>query len=491
MSVHAQNGFLNTYSNDFLGMSFNDAVLYHDTIIAFGGAIDSFSQNIHISKIDSTGQLLETVVFRHPDTLNVIIRDEYEIITTTNDEFIIAAHSFETKNIWVLKVDRSLNLIWFSEIEDPSAMIKFPNEIVEIPGGFLIAGYRQNQNFDLNLFVSKIDHGGEFLWEKQFGSIDSSEFANGLVQISDTSFVLSFDQTNKKSLDEVNFYIRGGFLTIDTSGALLSTDILGEYNSTSILRATYDNDLNRMTHLSSRFIFNDQFDLWIGANQISQRDTNFIMKWIAEPLQTPARNLLYDLIETNDDNFIACGRWVHKIPTPDGDTSSIFSGGLFKVDQDGSPLWQVTDTVDFGPGAETRHFANTVLELSSGNLLMIGRVDRFAPGPAKSFGWITKYDANGCRDTLCAYDFTTSTGVVPYDIKASSLSVFPNPTDGIVYWTSNISIDQINVFDVHGQSLMSVKRPDQQIDLSHLPTGIYYLEFWVDGKRGVEKVVVH
>ncbi|HLP49540.1 MAG TPA: S8 family serine peptidase [Chitinophagales bacterium] len=88
-------------------------------------------------------------------------------------------------------------------------------------------------------------------------------------------------------------------------------------------------------------------------------------------------------------------------------------------------------------------------------------------------------DAAGCSDTSAPVQVTVS-GL--YNIDNSSVTVYPNPTSGIVLVNLNsleVVTDDINVFNTIGQMVKSVPLADMQranactVDLSALPNGVY------------------
>lgn len=72
----------------------------------------------------------------------------------------------------------------------------------------------------------------------------------------------------------------------------------------------------------------------------------------------------------------------------------------------------------------------------------------------------------------------------------NKMVVYPNPTSGIVNFTSASPVHTVDVFSIDGKSIKSVKTSGQQIDLSGLNSGVYILRTKsVDGKTAVQKVI--
>ena len=66
-------------------------------------------------------------------------------------------------------------------------------------------------------------------------------------------------------------------------------------------------------------------------------------------------------------------------------------------------------------------------------------------------------------------------------ISQQQLSVFPNPTQGGVYLQTELSVNKIQVLDMHGHLLFEDASPQAQLDLGNLSSGIYLLKaFTID-----------
>lgn len=94
-----------------------------------------------------------------------------------------------------------------------------------------------------------------------------------------------------------------------------------------------------------------------------------------------------------------------------------------------------------------------------------------------------------CTQTKCV---TINTDIDEMDAVASKLSVYPNPSTGLfnVLNTSDIAIEQIQLFDVHGKCLNVIRENLETVDLTSYADGIYMLELTVGGNKYVKRVSV-
>ena len=100
---------------------------------------------------------------------------------------------------------------------------------------------------------------------------------------------------------------------------------------------------------------------------------------------------------------------------------------------------------------------------------------------------------NLCFANISNIEFYAERKIVEDIIPAAgdvSLSVFPNPSKGIVYFRTNNSqpIDEIIITNVIGQNLLSVKNASL-IDISNLPAGVIFYEANFSGRRIKGKIL--
>jgi hypothetical protein len=90
-------------------------------------------------------------------------------------------------------------------------------------------------------------------------------------------------------------------------------------------------------------------------------------------------------------------------------------------------------------------------------------------------------DANGCTAMSAAY--TTTVGILERQATIESITIYPNPTQNIIYLsvpTSMVSFET-QLMDIYGKFVFR-NMNQSTIDLSNLSNGIYFLEISVKGK---------
>ncbi len=81
------------------------------------------------------------------------------------------------------------------------------------------------------------------------------------------------------------------------------------------------------------------------------------------------------------------------------------------------------------------------------------------------------------------------TGENLMDIEMKKISLYPNPTSGILYITLDRNFDAV-VYNYQGQVVMREYNNDGQIDMSKLSAGIYFVEIRDGNNVNIEKVIV-
>jgi hypothetical protein len=80
----------------------------------------------------------------------------------------------------------------------------------------------------------------------------------------------------------------------------------------------------------------------------------------------------------------------------------------------------------------------------------------------------------GAQGEFCLEVTNLTTSAIT-EIGRTGIELFPNPTTGVVQ-LANVSAHHVQVFDNKGRLVMQVAHPDNQIDISAVPSGMYFLK---------------
>lgn len=420
-----------------------------------------------------------------------------------------------SSDIFLLKLDQAGNFIWVKSMggirSDGRGDILLSNS-----GNIYITGnFQDTVDFDPNsgtyslsslgrvdFFISKLDAGGNLIWAKSMGgssnenatsiSIDNLEniyitgsFQDtvdfdpsvGTAKMISTSnfdiFVLKLDQDGNYKWVKT---MLGTASTRGSKGNSLKVDDRGNVYIIGNFYETVDFDPNQgvfnLTSVGEQDVFVQKLDslgnlVWVGSiNGLHNiGGNNIIIDRKGELLITGS------FVGTVDFDLKMGVKHI----------SSLGPSGIYiqKLDTEGNLIW----IINLG-GADGAVNGNSIETDSSGSILITGEFTNtidFDPTPntfnLKAFAnndiFVLKLDPNG------------SVGLD--DFQSSSLTLSPNPSQGLVQIAlPSGSYDvHVQVVDLLGKTVyhQSLNLTNPLLDISHLTDGIYYLNLTVDSKE--------
>jgi Secretion system C-terminal sorting domain/SprB repeat len=101
-------------------------------------------------------------------------------------------------------------------------------------------------------------------------------------------------------------------------------------------------------------------------------------------------------------------------------------------------------------------------------------------------------DVKGCFTAANATVACKTTGIVSFYDEDTSF-VYPNPSAGIVYVTSNDDNNLITIFDLMGKEIYNVRATahETKIDLQGITNGVYFLRIGNENKFKIMKIVLN
>ncbi len=74
--------------------------------------------------------------------------------------------------------------------------------------------------------------------------------------------------------------------------------------------------------------------------------------------------------------------------------------------------------------------------------------------------------------------------------RPGSALLYPNPTNGIIYFKNFNKIQQVSVWSVTGTKLAEFEGETKHIDLSNLPSGVYLIKIISNSGHEVMRVIL-
>lgn len=114
------------------------------------------------------------------------------------------------------------------------------------------------------------------------------------------------------------------------------------------------------------------------------------------------------------------------------------------------------------------------------------------------FGWynsLASYSISGGCNLECIFDDAYSYPCTNFSLAENALkriSVFPNPSCGQVFISEVTQPTELKIYNSVGVLFQELEiHSDQELDLSHLPKGIYFLTLSLDGTRYSRKIILN
>lgn len=89
-----------------------------------------------------------------------------------------------------------------------------------------------------------------------------------------------------------------------------------------------------------------------------------------------------------------------------------------------------------------------------------------------------------------AYEFGSSLGIIDAPEKIN-FSIYPNPANGVFNFSSVTNYDSLSVYDFQGRELFHKLNESgmTSIDLANYPTGVYFVQFFINNKKYTYKII--
>ncbi len=489
LKVNAQQGYSKVYDFDRPGMSFRNIVVQNDTILLFGPNYhDSIPnlQGLFFAKMDTAGNVLSY------NTAFDILGGDFSVrphctIHKLNDGsgYVIPASSFTRSTGILCFINNEGKFAKIVEYPDNTTIVDFYQSIIETSSGLLVFGRKQRNDYHSDVFVMKTDKQGNKLWEKYYDSPGRQWLLGDIFKETNNQYLIGVGTTKPQNTPFNQLNYQTIFFRIDSSGNKLwqweSPINLNQFGPSTIRK---NNDGHWMYGDGEIQVFANEG--YITKNtKIVIRDEDFNL--VTEKIVSPPNSEVNGFVEvqpTQDGNWIGIG----SMTTPILWTQpNALAGWMYKFDDNLDSIWSREDTVFYNLQTYTDHWLHGAVQLPSGSIIAAGQINVYYPSPGKSWGWIIKVSKDGCIDTL-----TCSVSAVKdwKNSKVANVRVFPNPTNGILFFDdTEIMWDKIEIINAQGQVMKVIDKPDKtELKLTEMSAGMYMIRFVRKGESIVKRV---
>ena len=236
--------------------------------------------------------------------------------------------------------------------------------------------------------------------------------------------------------------------------------------------------------------YHDSLNYFSIRPKIVIRDTNFnIIRADTFGLEGSNTQYFANVIPLSDHGWLAVGSIPAAYETEPLIGYNSLDGWMMRFDSSANPVWSWTDTAFWSTQSGSRNFLNDAVELPSGSIVACGYSRTYDP-VVKDWGWLVKISPDGCVDML-SYATIGVEAPLPLSWK-ETVRLYPNPTSSVLQIESaeTDAWDHVEVIDMMGRVLQSYQQfTENQIDLSRLEDGMYWVRLMKEGKMVTKKVI--
>lgn len=431
--------------------------------------ISSNASDIFISKLDVNGDFVwakqignttsaETANSIALDALgNVYVTGTYS--ATLDFDPGAATYTLGTaggNDIFVLKLDANGNFIWAKSMggsgsDKAYAIALDASANIHTTGTFggtadfdpAATSYTLASHGNFDVFISKLDNNGNFIWAKDIGGSSSEE---------------------------------GNAITVDAAGNVYTT---GFYQSTADFNP--NSGTNNITAFLGKDIFISKLDA--AGNYVWAKSFGSTGDDAGTSIKTDAAGNVY-----------STGNFFYTVYFDPSFTNSLTSNGgvdtyVCKLDANGNFVW-ATST---GGTGDDRGYSVTVD--AANNVYTGGRYQATCDFDPSSGTYTMTAPPNTTNLFVLKTGQSSSTGIKDHG-EENSISIYPNPNNGIFHVTvpvlpANTIIEIYNSTGVLVQTL-EMQHEQNRIDLTTQPAGLYFIKV-ISGTRliAAQKIIKH
>jgi hypothetical protein len=433
---------------------------------------------------------------------------------------------------FISKLDASGNFVWAKSMGGMGQDVGYSIAIDASGNVYTTGGFEGTADFDpgagvfnlttrgsSDIFISKLDASGNFIWAKAMGGTDSDIGYSIAIDPSGSGAVYTtglfywaadFDPgTGVFNLTTVG--MNDIFISkLDASGNFVWAKAMGGSSTDQGISIAIDPAGSGAVYTSGGFDGTSDFDPDSSASFnltsngwydifLSKLDSSGNFVW-AKAMGGTTDDQGYAIaidpagsgaVYTSGyfKNTVDFDPGVGVFPLTSAGNADIF---ITKSDSSGNFVWAKA----MG-GANDDFGGNTIALNASGNVYITGKFE----SPSITFGSITLTNAGGNDIFIARLDTTTITGNNEIENFGDGVLVFPNPaTSQLQISIKHFAINSIEIYDVLGQKVFSQQQATTpkiignnhqiSIDVSELNAGIYFLQFQSAGYSENRKFIV-
>lgn len=356
---------------------------------------------------------------------------ENSLIITQDNKLACVGYCIDGNNVTqvlFLKYDTSGHVLLSKAYTAQNSQRFFGRRLIETENGFFIQGTIQYPNFDVGLFVMKIDSSGNERWRRYYGSNSTDEMAAAFIKTNGNRLLIAGQKNNRKYSDYHLFKSWSYLLLLDTAGTIVR-DTIGEDENMGIPQSLIETQDGNFVYCTNYYVSKYQWMGYYTKGYIAKIDSNLNLMWERMYEDSSPITGLKSVIEMPGGNLVTVG-------TTYTDTIPIYyyhhnNGLVLKLDENGNQIWrkEYRGVTRIGQQLEDNVLHDCEV-LSDGSIIACGVAqDNNDTFPQQA--WLLRINADGCMDDgFCGY---TGVDEVKNETREQTiLKVYPNPAKNSV-----------------------------------------------------------
>ena len=323
------------------------------------------------------------------------------------------------------------------------------------------------------LYIVKTDSMGNKLWDTLVGNNVDWEEGRSVMELSDSSFIVTGYTYKVQQGKKESFLYK-----FDKNGKLIKSK-----TKSNVFGLTFD---SAILSKSNHIIIGGEKVVGMGPpididGFVAKYDTALNLIWENTVSTGSLGDVFFNICELDNYQLVACGATNNLGQNKQVGWFARFDSAGTVIHERGWPAVPMYHDVS--------NF-NSVIQASDGGTVLFGwaAVYDTAFGGYSQDAWIVKLDSNGCDIDTCPN--IVSNASIPNIVLSNGnyIRTAPNPTGGVFTVSPTIKIEQIEIYNTTGQAVNFTKQ-ENEIDITALPAGLYFVKITTGTKSYFTKVV--
>ena len=424
------------------------------------GSTESFgagSTDVYLIKTNSIGDTLWTKTYGGTDA------DFGYSVQQTNDNGYIIVSGTESfgagsTDVYLIKTNANGDTLWtktYGGIDwDESYSIQQTSD-----NGYIIAGSTVSGPGNVDVYLIKTNENGDTLWTKTYGDTDE-DWGYSVQQTLDNGYIIA-GYTNSFGAGEMDVYL----IKTNANGDTLWTKTYGGIYSEGSFSVQQTTDGGYI--IAGYTIFGATPDVYL--IKTNESGDTLWTKTYGGTLIDYGNSVQ----QTSDGGYIISG-------AAESFGAGNYDAYLIKTNESDDTLWTKT----YGGTDEDQ--GRSVQQTSDGGYIIAGGTESFGAGGLDVY--LIKTDVNGNVSGIFNNSFS----------KKDVINIYPNPNKGVFNLAvntpdkCNLVIELMNVYGqiVYKNYVKNILKFNDEIDVSELSKGVYYLRLKTENGIRVKKLII-